>query len=83
MYALCKKASGSDIIIDLAKEVEQANDVEIERLLKAVLHRHAVLFPDFELAVLCLKKKSDINEQLDEIITLLQKLKPYKTDTNT
>lgn len=35
-------------MLDLVEEIAQADGVEIERLLKAVLQRYAVLFPDWE-----------------------------------
>ena len=62
-------------MINIVEEIEKADDVQIEKLLKAVLHRYAVLFPDLELGVISLKKTSNINTQIDEMIALLQKLK--------
>ncbi len=62
-------------MFDLVAEIAQADTVEIEKLLKAVLQRYAELFPDFQLNTFCLPKDSDRNEQIDKIIRLLQKLK--------
>lgn len=62
-------------MFDLVEEIAQADGVEIEQLLKAVLRRYAVLFPDWELSTISLPKSSDRNEQLDRIIAILQKMK--------
>lgn len=59
----------------LVEGVDQANEQEIEELLKAVLHRYAVLLPDLEVSAICLDKYADRNEQLDRIIQVLQKMK--------
>ncbi len=62
---------------DLVEEIAQADEIEIEKLLKAVLQRYAMLFPDLEVSTLFLQKSSDRNEQLDRIIALLQKIKTF------
>ena len=62
-------------MFDLVAEIAHADEVEIEKALKAVLDRYAVLFPDWELSILSLQKSSDPNKQLDRIIELLQNLK--------
>ncbi len=63
------------MIFDLVEEIARADRVEIEKLLKAVLQRYAVLFPDWELSTISLPKNPDPNEQLDRIIKILQKMK--------
>ncbi len=62
-------------MINLVEKIEKADDTEIEKLLKAVLHRYAVLFPNLELGVISLTKESDPNKQIDEMIALLKKTK--------
>ena len=41
---------------NVVKEIELADDKEIEKLLKAVLKRWDILFPDLEISVICLEK---------------------------
>lgn len=60
---------------DLVEEITQADECEIEELLKAVLQRYAVLFPEWEVITISLDKNSDRDEQLDRIINMLQKMK--------
>ena len=62
-------------MVDLAEEIAHADEQEIEQLLKAVLQRYAVLFPDYEVSTVSLQKSSDRNEQLDRMIASLQKMK--------
>ena len=65
------------MMFDLVEEILRADEVEIEKLLKAVLQRYAVLFPDWEVSTVSLEKSSDRNEQLDRIIALLQNMKTF------
>lgn len=60
---------------NLVEEIALANEQEIEDLLKAVLHRRAVVFPNLEVSVICQDKNTDRNEQLDRIIQVLRKMK--------
>ena len=62
-------------MIDLIAGISQANEYEIEALLKAVLRRYAVLFPAWEVSAISVHKKSDQNAQIDEIIHMLQRMK--------
>ena len=55
--------------------IAQADEIEIEKLLKAVLRRYAVLYPDWEISTISLQKSSDRNEQLDRMIAMLQRMK--------
>ena len=64
-------------MFDLVKEIAQADEIEVEALLKAVLQRYAVLFPDWEVSTISLQKSSDRNEQLDQMIAVLQKMKTF------
>lgn len=60
---------------DLMMEIARADDAEIKRLLKAVLQRYSVLFPDWEVSTISLRKSADRNAQLDQMIEILQKMK--------
>ena len=64
-------------MFDLVQEIAKADEVEIEILLKAVLQRYTVLFPDWELSTISLQKSFDKNEQIDRIIEMLQNMKSY------
>ncbi|MBE6926698.1 MAG: hypothetical protein E7461_07635 [Ruminococcaceae bacterium] len=63
------------MIRDWVKEIAQVDDIEIEKLLKAVLQRYSVLFPDWEISTISIQKSADRNEQLDRMITMLQNMK--------
>ena len=60
---------------DLVEKIGQANEREIEKLLKAVIQRYATLFPDWELSVVFVEKNKDKNEQLGRMIELLEKMR--------
>ncbi len=62
-------------MFDLVEEIKQADGIEIEKLLKAVLQRYAVLYPDWEMGTISLQKSADRNEQIDRMITMLQNMK--------
>ncbi|MBR4016453.1 MAG: hypothetical protein IKK11_01395 [Oscillospiraceae bacterium] len=62
-------------MVDLVEEIENADEILLDSLLKAVLRRYAVLFPDWEVSTISLQKSHDQNEQLDRIIQLLQNMK--------
>ncbi len=62
-------------MFDLVEEIEKADEMELDSLLKAVLRRYAVLFPDWEVSTISLQKSCDRNEQLDRIIELLHNMK--------
>jgi len=66
---------GDEMIRDWVKEIAQVDDIEIEKLLKAVLQRYSVLFPDWEISTISIQKSADRNEQLDRMITMLQNMK--------
>lgn len=57
------------------EKIAQANEAEIEQLLKAVLQRYAELFPDWEVSTISLQKTSDRNEQIDRLIETLEKMR--------
>ena len=55
--------------------IARADEIQIEKLLNAVLQRYAVLYPDWEISTISLQKSSDRNEQLDRMIAMLQRMK--------
>ena len=57
------------------ERIAQADEKEIEQLLKAVIRRYDVLFPNLEISVIFLDKTADRNEQLNRIVQALQKMK--------
>ncbi len=64
-------------MFDLVEEVAKADEIQIEKLLKAVLQRYTVLHPDWEVSTISLQKSCDRNEQLDRIIATLQEMKNF------
>ncbi len=60
---------------NLATCILNANQDEIQIILDAVLLRYDILFPDWEINTISLKKNQDRNAQIDEVIQLLQKMK--------
>ena len=56
-------------------QIGKADGEEAEELLKALIQRYGVLYPDWELGVISLQKNADRNEQLDGMIRILQGLK--------
>ena len=56
-------------------EIALANELELDELLKAVLHRYTELLPGREVNMICLEKSEDRHQQLDRIIQMLQKMK--------
>ena len=57
------------------ERIAQTDENEIEQLLKAVIRRYDVLFPNLEISVIFLDKTADRNEQLNRIVQALQKMK--------
>ena len=60
---------------DLVEEITRANEKDIDKLIKAILLRYEVLYPDWEISTITLQKGSDRNEQIDRTITWLQSMK--------
>lgn len=65
------------MLFDLLEKIQQADEFAIEDLLKAVLRRHAILFPDVELHIISLQKTSDRNEQIGRVLELLENMKTF------
>lgn len=62
-------------MFDLVEEIARVDEGEIEKLLKAVLQRYAVLFPDCEISTISLQKGSGRKEELDRMIAALEQMK--------
>ena len=64
-------------MIDLINEIEYVDGNMIGSVLNAVLKRYNELFPEWEVSTISLHKCTDRNEQLDNMIMLLEKMKSY------
>ncbi len=64
-------------MMDLTEEIAKANGEEMDQILKAVLSRYSVLYPDWELCTVSILKSEDRNEQLDRMIAMLEKMKTF------
>ena len=64
-------------MLDLTEEIAKANGEEMDQILEAVLSRYSVLYPDWELYTISILKSEDRNKQLDQMITMMQKMKNF------
>ena len=55
-------------MLDLVEGIAHSDKTQIEKLLKAVLQRYAQLFPEYEVSTISLKKGTDRNQQIDQIM---------------
>ena len=62
-------------MFDLEEEIARADSTQIENLLKAILDRYAVLFPDWEISAVSLPKSPQRDVQIDQMIAVLQGMK--------
>ncbi len=62
-------------MVDLLEEIARTDGAEIEKVLRAVLDRYAVLYPDWDVTTFSLQKSDDRNEQIDRIIAIMQSFK--------
>ena len=62
-------------MFDLEDEIARADSTQIENLLKAILDRYAVLFPDWEISAVPLPKSPQRDVQIDRMIAVLQGMK--------
>ena len=60
---------------ELFEKIAQADEYEVEELLKAILRRYAEVFPDWEVSMVSLHKGADRKEQIDRIIKMLESMK--------
>ena len=61
-----------DTLSDL---ISNADSIQLEEALHAVLKRYRVLFPDWELNTISIHTQTDRNQQLNEIIQVLENMK--------
>ena len=59
-------------LLDEIKKIEKEN---IQDAVQAVLAQYQALYPDWDISLLSLEKIGDKNEQIDRVISLLEKLK--------
>ena len=62
-------------MLDLLDAIKKANGEEMDEILKTVLFRFGELYPEWEISTVSVLKSEDRNEQLDRMITLLEKIK--------
>ena len=62
-------------MFDLEEEIARADSTQIENLLKAILDRYAVLFPDWEISAVSLPNSPQRDVQIDRMIAVLQGMK--------
>ena len=62
-------------MLDLLDAIKKANGEEMDEILKTVLFRFGELYPEWEISTISVSKSEDRNEQLDRMITLLEKMK--------
>ena len=61
-------------ITDKIKEIPAC---EINDAVNAVVHRYGELFPDWEIGTYSIEKRGSRNEQIDRLISFLEKLKTF------
>ena len=62
-------------MFSLVIKIAQADELELNTILKAVMDRYETLFPNQEICVFSLEKGSNQNEQLDRMIQMLNNQK--------
>ena len=62
-------------MVDVIQAISQAQDLELEAMMAALLKRYGEVFPDWELSIVSVEKTGDRNAQIDKVIELLEKLK--------
>ena len=60
---------------DAVKFIANATEDEIETMMIALLDRYRALYPGWELSLVSLEKRRSRNEQLEEMIAALEKMK--------
>ena len=63
---------------NLIQQIASADAEQIEHIISAALERYRDLFPDWEIMLFSLERKGSREEQIDQFIRLLQKLKTEK-----
>ena len=59
----------------LVAAIEQADVGQIGDILNTVLRRYGELFPEWEISIISVKKNEDRDDQIDQIIQMLLRLK--------
>ena len=60
---------------DIYEEIAKISVFEINDVLDAVVSRYSELFPDWEIGTYSIEKKGNRNEQIDRMISFMEKLK--------
>jgi hypothetical protein len=60
---------------DIINEIGQMGAEQIGDVLQAALDRYKELYPQWEMSLLSMNKAEDRNEQLDNIIRMLERMK--------
>lgn len=58
--------------------IQNATALEINDMLQAVLERYRELYPNWDISTISIEKAVDKNQQLDQIIALIEKLKEHE-----
>ena len=67
---------------NLVEMVRHADELIIHDLIHALALRFGELSPEYELLFFSVEKKRDFNEQADEVIAFMQRLKEVKLEKN-
>lgn len=59
----------------LLERVGNATDFEIPEIFRVALERYNACFPDWGVSIISVEKKEDLNEQIDNVIRVLQRMK--------
>lgn len=59
----------------LLERIGSAADLEIPEIFRVALERHNACFPDWEISTISIERKGDRNEQFDNVIRVLQRMK--------
>lgn len=60
---------------DWKQWIDGLGKMELETILRAVIHRYGVLYPDQEVCVLCVDRTDERIRQIDGIIKMLERMK--------
>ena len=59
----------------LLKEIAKADDKQIHTLLDAVIERFRVLYPQWEIGTVSIKKSNNLEDEINRTIALLESVK--------
>lgn len=63
---------------ELIAAIEQVDEGQIGDVLNAVLRRYKDLFPEWEVSTVSVKKNEDREEQINQMVQMLLRLKELK-----